>query len=192
MDVFYRCRRGPRGGPPAVAVTWNVVTRRVELVATSAAVAATSSRRGKIDALSELLGRWDPTEIEVAVALLTGAPRQGRIGVAWARASTLTGSATTPSVEIDELDVVLDRLEACTGPGSERLRAEIAAGRRGKAWRKVEPVHTLDLVVLAVEWGSGRRRGLLSNLHLGALDADGAQVSTRYPGGVALRFARVD
>lgn len=115
-----------------------------------------------------------------------------------------------------------------------------AAGRRGKAWRKVKPVTTLDLVVLAVEWGSGRRQGLLSNIHLGARDGDalvmlgktfkgmtdemlawqtrrfselethreghvvhvrpeqvveiavdGIQVSRRYPGGVALRFARV-
>ena len=116
------------------------------------------------------------------------------------------------------------------------------AGRRGKAWVKVKPVHTLDLVVLGAEWGHGRRRGWLSNLHLGARDAatagfvmvgktfkgltdelltwqtarlqelvaderghtvfvrpelvveiavDGVQSSTRYPGGVALRFARV-
>jgi DNA ligase-1 len=120
------------------------------------------------------------------------------------------------------------------------------AGRRGKSWRKVKPVHTLDLVVLGAEWGSGRRRGWLSNLHLGARDPqtgefvmvgktfkgltdellawqterflelkrdehrrpgrhvvmirpelvveialDGVQTSTRYPGGVALRFARV-
>ena len=50
------------------------------------------------------------------------------------------------------------------------------AGRRGGAWRKVKPVHTLDLVVLAVEWGSGRRRGWLSNLHLGARDPDGGFV----------------
>ena len=50
------------------------------------------------------------------------------------------------------------------------------AGRRGKAWRKVKPVHTLDLVVLAVEWGHGRRAGLLSNLHLGARRADGTFV----------------
>ncbi|AXX28042.1 ATP-dependent DNA ligase [Actinosynnema pretiosum subsp. pretiosum] len=122
------------------------------------------------------------------------------------------------------------------------LDAPYAAGRRGGAWRKVKPVHTLDLVVLGVEWGSGRREGLLSNLHLGARDPDGgppvmvgktfkgltdellawqtrallaiaeergewvvrvrpelvveieldgAQVSPRYPGGVALRFARV-
>lgn len=116
-----------------------------------------------------------------------------------------------------------------------------AAGRRGKAWRKVKPVHTLDLVVLAVEPGSGRRRGWLSNIHLGAREpgggfvmvgktfkgmtdemlewqtrrfrdlavsaeryvtrlrpeqvvevaVDGVQRSSRYPGGVALRFARV-
>jgi DNA ligase 1 len=117
-----------------------------------------------------------------------------------------------------------------------------AAGRRGKAWRKVKPARTYDLVVLGAEWGHGRRRGWLSNLHLGARDPatggfvmvgktfkgmtdelldwqtkellaretsrrgiavlvrpelvveialDGVQSSTRYAGGVALRFARV-
>jgi DNA ligase-1 len=115
------------------------------------------------------------------------------------------------------------------------------AGRRGSSWVKVKPVHTLDLVVLAVEWGSGRRQGWLSNIHLGARDPeggfvmlgktfkgmtdeilrwqterfleleesraghivtvrpeqvveiafDGIQRSSRYPGGMALRFARV-
>jgi DNA ligase-1 len=123
----------------------------------------------------------------------------------------------------------------------KRLDAPYAAGVRGAAWLKVKPVHTLDLVVLAVEWGSGRREGWLSNLHLGArhpdggfvmlgktfkgltdamlawqtehllgletarhghvvevrpelvveIALDGVQVSPRYPGGVALRFARV-
>jgi DNA ligase 1 len=53
------------------------------------------------------------------------------------------------------------------------LDAPYAAGRRGAAWLKVKPVHTLDLVVLAAEWGHGRRRGYLSNLHLGARDGDG-------------------
>jgi DNA ligase-1 len=120
------------------------------------------------------------------------------------------------------------------------LEAPYAAGRRGAGWLKVKPRHTLDLVVLAAEWGHGRRRGRLSNLHLGArspgglvmlgktfkglTDAmlawqterllalevareghvvrvrpelvvevafDGVQASRRYPGGVALRFARV-
>ncbi|HET8758454.1 MAG TPA: ATP-dependent DNA ligase [Solirubrobacteraceae bacterium] len=122
------------------------------------------------------------------------------------------------------------------------LEAPYAAGRRGAGWLKVKPRHTLDLVVLAAEWGHGRRRGWLSNLHLGARDPDGdgfvmlgktfkgltdamltwqteallaletgrddwtvhvrpelvveiafdgVQASRRYPGGVALRFARV-
>ena len=47
---------------------------------------------------------------------------------------------------------------------------------RGAAWVKVKPVHTLDLVVLAVEWGSGRRKGWLSNMHLGARDPEGGFV----------------
>jgi ATP-dependent DNA ligase I len=131
------------------------------------------------------------------------------------------------------------------------LDAPYAAGRRGGEWIKVKPRHTLDLVVLAAEWGHGRRRGWLSNLHLGARDPaggfvmlgktfkgltdemlrwqterfldlaeppgqrpggdltdargvlrlrpemvveiafDGVQSSPRYPGGLALRFARV-
>ncbi|GAA4729197.1 ATP-dependent DNA ligase [Nocardioides endophyticus] len=142
-------------------------------------------------------------------------------------------------------------LEQTLGSGHEgvvvkSLTAPYDAGRRGAAWVKVKPVHTLDLVVLAVEWGSGRREGWLSNIHLGARDPssgelvmlgktfkgmtdemlawqterftelavspetirgsyvvevrpeqvveiafDGVQRSTRYPGGVALRFARV-
>ena len=53
------------------------------------------------------------------------------------------------------------------------VEAPYDAGRRGSAWVKVKPVHTLDLVVLAVEWGSGRREGWLSNIHLGARADDG-------------------
>ena len=122
------------------------------------------------------------------------------------------------------------------------LDAPYEAGRRGAGWLKVKVAHTLDLVVLAAEWGHGRRQGKLSNLHLGARDAetdafvmlgktfkgmtdqmlewqtgrllelekdrdghvvqvrpelvveiafDGVQTSSRYPGGMALRFARV-
>ncbi len=139
-------------------------------------------------------------------------------------------------------------LEATLAAGHEGVMAKAPgapylAGRRGAAWLKIKPVHTLDLVVLAVEWGSGRRVGKLSNIHLGARDPatgefimvgktfkgmtdatldwqtarfsdlavgsmdgyvvqvrpeqvveialDGVQRSTRYPGGVALRFARV-
>ncbi|MFJ1652541.1 ATP-dependent DNA ligase [Streptomyces sp. NPDC088337] len=53
------------------------------------------------------------------------------------------------------------------------LDAAYSAGRRGASWLKVKPVHTLDLVVLAAEWGHGRRTGKLSNLHLGARTAEG-------------------
>ncbi|MGW3104546.1 ATP-dependent DNA ligase [Streptomyces sp. NPDC001100] len=54
------------------------------------------------------------------------------------------------------------------------LDASYSAGRRGASWLKVKPVHTLDLVVLAAEWGHGRRTGKLSNLHLGARNPDGS------------------
>ena len=129
------------------------------------------------------------------------------------------------------------------GVMAKSVTAPYEAGRRGAGWLKVKPVHTVDLVVLAVEWGSGRRTGKLSNIHLGARDPetgefvmlgktfkgmtdamlewqtqrfleladgptdgyvvklrpeqvveiafDGIQNSSRYPGGIALRFARV-
>ncbi len=127
------------------------------------------------------------------------------------------------------------------GVVAKGLDSPYEAGRRGAGWLKVKPRHTLDLVVLAAEWGHGRRRGRLSNLHLGARDGaggfvmlgktfkgltdamlawqterllelavdsgewvvhvrpelvvevafDGVQTSPRYPGGMALRFARV-
>ncbi|MFP5308730.1 MAG: ATP-dependent DNA ligase [Actinomycetes bacterium] len=79
---------------------------------------------------------------------------------------------TTDDVEVARtfLDDVLRRRHEgvmCKDPS-----APYAAGRRGTAWRKLKPTHTLDLVVLAAEWGSGRRRGWLSNLHLGCLDTE--------------------
>lgn len=147
---------------------------------------------------------------------------------------------------VNEVDAAEAVLADALGRGHEgvmvkALDAPYEAGRRGAAWRKVKPAHTLDLVVLAVEWGSGRRHSWLSNLHLGARNADGGfvmlgktfkgmtdtmltwqtqrllelethrdghivhvrpelvvevafdgvQTSSRYPGGVALRFARV-
>jgi DNA ligase 1 len=101
------------------------MTRLADLVATSATITATSSRRAKVAALAEFLRSLGPEEIVVAVALLTGVPRQGRIGVAWARASALTGTADAPTLVIGDLDDALSRLEACNGPGSEARRAEI-------------------------------------------------------------------
>ncbi|MET7762000.1 ATP-dependent DNA ligase [Streptomyces sp. NPDC005393] len=62
------------------------------------------------------------------------------------------------------------------GVVAKALEAPYGAGRRGASWLKVKPVHTLDLVVLAAEWGHGRRTGKLSNLHLGARQPDGTFV----------------
>jgi DNA ligase-1 len=58
---------------------------------------------------------------------------------------------------------------------AKSLTAHYEAGQRGFHWLKLKPAHTLDLVILAVEWGSGRRQGWLSNLHLGARDAESGQ-----------------
>jgi len=152
-----------------------------------------------------------------------------------------------PRVETDDLEEARGFLVGALERGHEgvlvkALDAPYEAGRRGASWLKVKVAHTLDLVVLAAEWGHGRRRGKLSNLHLGARDPgsggfvmlgktfkgltdamlawqterllelevgrrgnvvdvrpelvvevafDGVQASPRYPGGVALRFARV-
>ena len=154
---------------------------------------------------------------------------------------SLVGSITTG--DPDEADRFFDEAVAAGYEGVvvKDPAQPYEAGRRGSGWLKVKPTHTLDLVVLAAEWGSGRREGWLSNLHLGARDGqggylmlgktfkgltdqmlawqterflgieshrsghivylepeivyeigfDGVQRSTRYPGGVALRFARV-
>ena len=64
------------------------------------------------------------------------------------------------------------------GVMAKALDAPYEAGRRGASWLKVKRAHTLDLVVLAAEWGHGRRKGWLSNLHLGARDPDGAYSPT--------------
>jgi DNA ligase-1 len=148
---------------------------------------------------------------------------------------------------VDTEEQAAEAFAAALAAGQEGVvikapEAPYDVGRRGSAWVKVKPRHTLDLVVLAVEWGHGRRRDWLSNLHLGARDPrtggfvmlgktfkgltddllrwqterfkelaiedngwvvtvrpeqvvevafDGVQTSPRYPGGVALRFARV-
>lgn len=167
------------------------------------------------------------------------------------RLGAVTGAAKIPGIITADGEAGQAVLDEALERGHEGVMVKAAdspyqAGRRGKTWRKVKPVHTLDLVVLAVEHGSGRREGWLSNIHMGARDpetgsfvmvgktfkgmtdemlrwqterfnelaiddpetpdnyvvtlrpdqvvevaVDGIQRSTRYPGGVALRFARV-
>jgi len=158
---------------------------------------------------------------------------------------TVAGASVVHRLVTSDVTEARDYFAAVVAAGQEGVVIKAAdapyeAGRRGAAWIKVKPRHTLDLVVLAVERGSGRRQGLLSNIHLGARDGDGfvmlgktfkgmtdemlawqterfrelqvsdddwvvtvrpeqvveiafdgLQTSTRYPGGLALRFARV-
>lgn len=164
-----------------------------------------------------------------------------------ALAGLLPPELTMPGVRRPSAEEAADVLDGALAAGHEgvvvkALDAPYAAGRRGKSWQKVKPVHTLDLVVIGAEWGYGRRTGFLSNIHLAArgpdggppimvgktfkgmtdellawqttefpalavhddghvvelrpelvveIALDGAQRSVRYPGGVALRFARV-
>ncbi len=159
----------------------------------------------------------------------------------------VAGAHSIPALIDPEPEAVAEYFDGALAAGHEgimikSLSAPYAAGRRGRAWQKIKPAHTLDLVVLGAEWGYGRRTGYLSNLHLGARDPaggepvmvgktfkgltdallrwqtaefprherardehtvylwpelvveialDGVQTSSRYPGGVALRFARV-
>ncbi len=76
---------------------------------------------------------------------------------------------------VNEADEFLKRALAAGHEGimAKALDGPYEAGRRGRTWLKLKPAHTLDLVVLAAEWGSGRRKGWLSNLHLGARDPVG-------------------
>ncbi len=96
------------------------------VVETSRTVADTTKRTEKITALADLLRQLKPDEVEIAVALLSGTVRQGRIGVGWAvlrDASAEPASAAT--LEIAEVDGALDRLVEVKGPGSERERREV-------------------------------------------------------------------
>jgi DNA ligase-1 len=83
-----------------------------------------------------------------------------------------------PGLRTDDPQVATDWLRKALEDGHEGLMAKAPsstyeAGARGASWRKIKPAHTLDLLVLAAEWGSGRRRGYLSNLHLGCRGPEG-------------------
>lgn len=90
----------------------------------------------------------------------------------------LTPDLAIPRLLTDSIDDAQQFLRTALAAGHEgvmakALSAAYQAGSRGKSWLKIKPTHTLDLVVLAAEWGHGRRHGLLSNLHLGARDPAG-------------------
>ena len=92
----------------------------------------------------------------------------------------MPAASLLPRIVTGDADEAERFLRRRSTPGHEGLMAKsldapYAAGQRGFHWLKLKSAHTLDLVVLAVEWGSGRRQGWLSNLHLGARDAESGQ-----------------
>jgi DNA ligase-1 len=209
----------------------------------------TASRTGSSVDVSELRARTPLTAYFFDLLHLDGTDLLDADGRT--RLEALTGAVPealqVPRVVTDDPATAQAFFDEAVAAGHEgvvvkSLAAPYEAGRRGSGWVKVKPRHTLDLVVLAVEWGSGRRQGLLSNIHLGALDPatggfamlgktfkgmtdemlawqtrrflelethrtghvvhlrpeqvvevafDGVQRSSRYPSGLALRFARV-
>jgi DNA ligase-1 len=105
-----------------------------ELVQTSEDVASTRSRSAKVEALAALLRRLAPAEVESAVALLAGQPRQGKIGVGWAMLRAIdTPAAERPSIELVELDAVITRLQSLAGAGSRTARLELLEDLLGRA-----------------------------------------------------------
>ncbi len=97
------------------------------------------------------------------------------------RLGRIAGDGKIPGIFTSDPAAGQAVLEEALAKGHEGVMVKAAespyqAGRRGKTWRKIKPVHTFDLVVLAVEHGSGRRSGWLSNIHLGARAADGGFV----------------
>jgi len=101
--------------------------RFAALVATSADVGARSGRLEKVGLLADILGRLSPDEIEIAAAFLSGSTRQGRIGVGWSviRAASYAPAASTPTLELLEIDGALERMAATSGVGSAGSKAEI-------------------------------------------------------------------
>lgn len=208
----------------------------------------TMSRFGADVSREQLLRPWFFDVLHVDGRDLLDEPLSARR----AELERIAGEWRMPGIVTDDAEAAEQLSRDALAAGHEgvvvkAIDAPYAAGRRGASWIKVKPVLTFDLVVLAAEWGSGRRSGMLSNLHLGALDPqgefgepgaavmvgktfkgltddllrwqtetfpgietrrtaqtvfvrpelvveiaiDGVQRSPRYPGGIALRFARV-
>jgi DNA ligase-1 len=105
-----------------------------DVVDASAQVAATSSRSAKIATLADLLRELDDDEVAIAVAFLSGVPRQGRIGIGYAAVFAIdVAPATQPSLSIGDVDRAIDAIQADTGSGSAASRRELLADLLGRA-----------------------------------------------------------
>ena len=218
----------PDGRPRPFQQTGSRVSSRVDVAAARASAPLSTYLFDVLHADGEDV--LDRPASERAAVLVTTVPEPLRVPRTVTADPVVASEVLAAAVQLGHAGVVVKSLDA-----------PYEAGRRGAGWLKVKPRHTLDLVVLAAEWGHGRRRGWLSNLHLGARDPeggfvmlgktfkgltdamlawqterlqelavtsddwvvqvrpelvveiafDGVQTSPRYPGGMALRFARV-
>jgi ATP-dependent DNA ligase len=222
------------------------LARLVELVGR---VRSTTKKTEKVTLLAAFLQQTRGKETELAAFYPAGTLPQGKIGVGWRmiEAALTNAPPAGEPLALAELEEAARFLERALDAGHEGVMAKslespYRPGQRGSHWLKLKATTTLDLVVLAAEWGHGRRAGWLSNLHLGARDPasgqfvmlgktfkgltdetlawqtqnllalevnrdtftvyvrpqlvvevtfGGIQESPRYPGGLALRFARV-
>lgn len=108
--------------------------RLAAVVSTSLEIAATRSRRVKVDGLAHILSETEPGDIAILVGFLTGRPRQGRIGIGpkalW---SSEIAPAPAPTLQVQEVDRVLERIAATTGPGSQAVRQDLLEALLSKA-----------------------------------------------------------
>lgn len=130
--------RPDRWSAPALRLPTFPLVRLADLVQTSRRVAETSRRLAKIEQLAALLKRAAPEEIETAIAFLSGAPRQRRIGVGYAAlaAARPEGSADAPALELAQVDATLERVAQTTGKGSAQARGELLRELFARATRE--------------------------------------------------------
>lgn len=254
VRVFTRSLRDVTAGLPAAVAAGRRLRARSAVVDGEAIALGAGGRPRPFQETMSAAGREEGESVEpVSIFLFDCLFRDGRdlTDEPWserrqALAAICPAELLVDAVRTDDPDEAQRFADRTLQAGHEGVVVKAAggayeAGRRGHAWIKVKPALTLDLVVLAAEWGSGRRAGSLSNLHLGARDPaggfvmlgktfkgmtdevlrwqterlqalatrregrvvhvrpelvaeiafDGIQTSRRYPGGMALRFARL-
>jgi DNA ligase 1 len=144
-----------------------------EVARTSAAVAGTSARLAKRDALADCLRRLEPDEIPVAVAYLAGELPHAPIGVGWAALRELPPAAPSPTLELLEVDAALRRIGQATGPGSQALRRQLLTELLSRA---TEPEQRFLVALLIGELRQGALEGVMVDAVARAADVPAASV----------------
>ena len=149
--------------------------RFAELVETSDRVARTSARLEKVDLLAALLKRAAAHEIEIAAAFLSGAPRQGRIGLGGTalRAARHVAPAGNATIDLAEVDETFAGIHSASGPGSARAKAAILGRLLA---RSTSPEHDFIMRLIAGDLRQGALEGVLIDAVARAADLPAARV----------------